>query len=437
MFEKDFEWGVSTSAYQIEGAWKKDGKGISIWDEFSHQINHIKNDENGDIACNHYELYPEDFKIMKDLGIKNYRMSLSWTRIMPDGVNINQKGIIFYKKLFEEMKKNGIKPFVTLYHWDLPYELQKIGGWENPNISDIFENYAKICFENFSEYVDKWITINEPWVIVNGGYVGGDMPPAVKDRKRSLIVSHNLNLSHAKAYKIYKKMNYKGKIGITLNLVSIYPYSKDKKDLESAEIYDEFFNKWYIYPIFKGYYPKKISQIYKEKLNLNSFPEDELNYIKNTSDFLGINYYMRTIIKYSSENKLFNTEPVEIGGEYTEMKWEVYPEGLYKLLKDLSKEFPKMPLYITENGAAYQDEIENGEIHDIRRLNYIKEHIDVIKKAKENNINLKGYYLWSFLDNFEWSAGYSKRFGIVYIDYKTQKRIVKDSGKFYSSIIKK
>ncbi|MFW6268503.1 MAG: GH1 family beta-glucosidase [Bacillota bacterium] len=438
IFPEDFEWGAATSSYQIEGAYNEDGKGESIWDRFSHQKGNIDNNDTGDIACDHYHRYREDISLMKEIGLDTYRFSISWPRILPVGKGeINQKGIDFYKRLVEELLKAGIKPAATLYHWDLPQKLQDIGGWENRDVAKYFNEYAQIMYEELGNVVPRWITHNEPFVVSMMGHLIGEHAPGYKDPKRALQVAHNVLLSHGMAVKSFRESGIDGDVGITLNLSPVYSKNSSKKDQMAKDYCDAFNNRWFLDPVFKGKYPKKLMSLYQKEFGGFEMEAKDLEIISRDIDFLGINYYSRAVVEYD-ESELLNFKNIKIeGAEYTEMGWEVYPQGLTDLLLRLKDEYTEKPMFITENGAACDDQIaEDGQVHDSQRIEYLEEHLKAAYKAINSGVNLAGYYLWSLMDNFEWGYGYSKRFGIIYIDYDNdQKRILKDSAKRYKEII--
>mgnify|MGYP006289244447 CR=1 FL=1 len=438
IFPDNFLWGAATASYQIEGAWNEDGKGMSIWDSFSHTPGNVKNNDTGDIACDHYHRLEEDVEIMKKLGLDSYRFSVSWPRIMPAGKGkINQKGLDFYKYLIEELLKADISPALTLYHWDLPFELQKIGGWSNRDVAEYFAEYAEIMFDELGDRVDRWITHNEPWVVSFLGHNKGEHAPGLSDLKLTLNVAHNLMLSHGKSVERYRSKNLNGELGITLNLHQTYPATDSEKDREAAKLAKEHINGWFLDPIFKGHYPEKLKEIYNNYVGAFEIQDGDMDLISKDIDFLGINYYTRAVSKYGDEKDSLAVQNIKPEGKkYTEMGWEVYPEGLYDLLTEIKDEYGDTPLYITENGAAFKDELSNGEVKDDERLDYLKEHFKAAHKAIEDGVNLKGYYVWSLMDNFEWAFGYSKRFGLIYIDYENgQKRYLKDSAKWYKKVI--
>lgn len=433
-FPKGFEWGADASAYQIEGAWNEDGKGESIWDRFCHEPGNVLNGDTGDVACDHYHQYEEDIKVMKELGLKVYRFSVSWSRIFPKGYGEpNKKGLDFYKRLVKELLEAGIKPMACLYHFDLPQALQEKGGWVNRDITEHFENYAKFIFKELNS-VKKWMTINEPFSVVNNGYIKGNHAPGVRDMKQAIQVMHNILVSHGKAVKAYREMNLDGEIGIGLNFVPIYPNRKEDK--HAAKMADEFRNGCFSNPILKGIYPKELLKKFQDNWDVPVIENGDMETISTPIDFLGINYYFRHLVE-TDENDIFGFKIIKPKkAEYDAMGWEIYHQGLYDLLLRFKKDYGNIPLYITEGGSAFDDRLEKSRVHDEKRINYLREDIKKAYEALKKGVNLKGYYVWSFMDNFEWSFGFSKRFGLIYIDYKNQERIWKDSAYFYKKVIK-
>ncbi|TYQ16737.1 UNVERIFIED_CONTAM: broad-specificity cellobiase [Acetivibrio alkalicellulosi] len=437
-FPKDFIWGSATSSYQIEGAYNEDGKGESIWDRFCHTPGKIQDGGTGDVACDHYHRYKEDVGLMKEIGMHSYRYSISWPRIFPEGKGKhNEKGLDFYKRLTHELLENGIKPAVTLYHWELPQILQDRGGWANRDTTDYFADYAGFIFEKLGDLIPFWITHNEPWVTAFLGHMTGDHAPGIKDLKTTLEVSHNVLLSHGKALNVYRQINLPGKIGIAPNFSTKYPASNKQEDILASELSDGVLNKWFIYPLFKGEYPKDVIKFYSDKGIPFDFPHEDMKIISKPMDFLAINYYTSEFIKHHPVNGFEGVNDQYDQFEKTDMDWIIYPKGLYDLLLRLDNDCNKIDLIISENGAAFVDKIdENGKINDVKRMNYIKDHLIEASNAIEKGVNLKGYYLWSLMDNFEWSYGYTKKFGLIHVDNISQKRTIKNSGYLYKDIIK-
>ncbi len=439
LFPGEFIWGAASASYQIEGSPTADGKGESIWDRFAHTPGNIWNSENGDIACDHYRLYREDVQRMADLGLNAYRFSVSWPRIFPQGGGKpNLDGLDFYRRLIDELHGHKIKPAVTLYHWDLPQVLQDRGGWGNRDTAKYFNEYAAFLFENLDLPVDRWITLNEPWVSAFLGHALGVHAPGMNDFNMALRAAHNLLLGHGLAVRSFREAKRKDEeIGITLNLAPVQPASDSDADLAQAERTDGFMNRWFLDPLFRGSYPQDMVEVFSRNFDLSFLNEEDAAVIAEPCDYLGINNYTRLLVKAGSGDDDFMGNPVNPAeSEYTEMGWEVYPQGIYELLTRLHRDYGPLPLYITENGAAFDDQPgTDGTIDDRRRINYLHGYISAAWRALQEGVPLKGYYVWTLLDNFEWSFGYSKRFGLIYVDYPTQKRSFKNSAYWYRDLI--
>ncbi|MDI3310926.1 MAG: GH1 family beta-glucosidase [Thermoanaerobacterium sp.] len=437
-FSKDFLFGVATASYQVEGAYNEDGRTMSIWDTFSRQDGKVYKGHNGDVACDHYHLYKDDVKMMKDLGIEAYRFSIAWPRIFPAKGQYNSKGMDFYKRLTDELLKNDIKPFVTIYHWDLPQWADDLGGWLNRDVVQWYGEYASKLFSELGGgYIKNWITLNEPWCSSFLSYFIGEHAPGHKDLGEALLVSHNLLLSHGKAVEIFRDFNFAdSEIGITLNLNEVFPASDGVDDKAATMIADGFQNRWFLDPIFKGKYPEDMVEYFGKFAKVDFINGEDLKLISQKIDFLGVNYYTRAVVKKGNDG-ILNVVQIDPGNEKTEMGWEIYPESLYNILMRLKREYTyDMPLYITENGAAFNDVVEDdGHVHDEKRTEFLKQHFKEAKRFLDDGGTLKGYFVWSLMDNFEWAHGYSKRFGIVYVDYETQRRILKDSALWYKDLI--
>ena len=437
-FPKGFLWGTATAAYQIEGAYDEDGKGESIWDRFCMNPSNIKNGDTGKFACNHYFLFEKDIGVMKELGINAYRFSVSWPRIFPDGKGKpNSKGVDFYKRLIEKLQVNNIKPLITLYHWDLPQKLQDIGGWANREVTDYFEQYAGYMFKEFKDADADWVTHNEPAVTVMSGYWDGSFAPGIKDPSTAIAVSHNILISHGKAVCVFRDSGIKGEIGIALNIWPNYPGTDKKEDIEAAKRVNDSSINWYTDSILKGKYPEETVKLYSEKLVMPEINEKDMKLISVPIDFMGVNYYSSNFIKNSPGTGFFNADCVSTNYDVTDFGWLIYPEGLYKTLVDINNSCPGLKLYVTENGASYDDIIDiNGNIEDNNRVDYLYRHFLQAHRAIQDGVDLAGYYVWSLIDNFEWAQGYSKKFGIVHVNYETQKRTIKKSGYWYRDVIK-
>ncbi len=429
-FPRNFLWGAATAAYQIEGAWSEDGKGESIWDRFSHTDGTIKNADTGDDACDHYTKFEEDVEIMRRLGLKAYRFSISWPRIFPDGYGtVNLKGLDFYSRLVDKLLSAHIQPVCTLHHWDLPQRLQEIGGWGNREISARFADYAAVITKHLGDRVQSWITINEPWIISNLGYRLGIHAPGIRDDKLALQVAHNLLVAHGKATQALRADNALAQVGIALDMRPTAPASNKEEDIVAAEKTWSKEARWFLDPLFKAYYPPDVWNEYGDRVP--RIKPMDMAIISQNLDFLGINYYNRTVV-----GKNGPVQKIE-GSKYTEMGWEVTPEAFKQLMIRISRDYQLPPIYITENGAAFRDVVNaDGKVEDPDRLSYLKEHLLQARIAMENGVDLRGYFVWSLLDNFEWAEGYDKRFGIVHVDYETQKRTIKASGQWYSDVIK-
>lgn len=441
IFPKQFIWGAATASYQIEGGAHDDGRGETIWDRFSHTPGKVFNGDTGDVACDHYHRYLEDVQLMKEIGLKGYRFSIAWSRIFPEGRGkVNQKGVDFYCRLVDSLLENGIEPAVTLYHWDLPQALQDLGGWGNRDTTDYYTEYASYMFQVLGDRVKKWMTFNEPWVSAFAGHYQGRHAPGLTDLALAVQVSHHLLLSHAKAVQAYHAVDRDGgKIGIVLNLYPIHPASSTPADQAAAERVNEQINRWFLEPVFTGNYPQKMFQFYKEKFNSPVIlPGDTELLHSQKIDFLGVNYYTRKVVKASTVEPVFHYEEVKPEhSKYTDMGWEVYPQGLTETLLAISKKYNYPVLSVTENGVAYPDDCWDGDVlADDDRLEFLKQHLDEAYKAIQAGIKLESYYVWSLLDNFEWAHGYRRRFGLIYVDYQTLKRKWKKSALWYRDVIR-
>ena len=438
-FPDGFAWGTATASYQIEGAHDADGKGESIWDRFSHTPGKVANGDTGDVACDHYHRYREDVGLMSELGLKAYRFSISWPRVYPTGRGqLNNAGLAFYDRLVDSLLAAGLQPFVTLYHWDLPQALQDEGGWPSRRTAYDFRDYAAVVGKRLGDRVKHWITLNEPWVIAYLGYLFGVHAPGIQDLRQAVQASHNLLLSHGLAVRALRDVAGAGaQVGITLNLSPTHAASDGDEDRAAASRHDGFLNRWFLDPVFLGRYPDDMLALCGD-----SAPQTEpgdLQAIQEDVNFLGVNYYSRSVIRAAPGVGLLEAEaapPRGPGHEYTDMDWEVYPEGLYELLTRLKADYPVKTLYVTENGAAYRDVVgSDGQVDDPERLSYLRRHLAQAHRAIQDGVPLAGYFAWSLMDNFEWAFGYTKRFGIVYVDYPTQRRTVKSSGKWYRQVI--
>ncbi len=430
-FPTGFVWGTATAAYQIEGAASEDGRGPSIWDTFAHTPGRTLNGDTGDVACDHYHRYTQDVALMKELGLKGYRFSISWPRVLPTGRGqVNAAGLDFYDRLVDALLAAGIDPYVTLYHWDLPQTLQDAGGWVNRETCQAFADYAQVVAGRLGDRVHHWITHNEPLVVTLHGHLYGHHPPAMQDPVAASQVAHHLMLSHGLALPVLRAAgDSQTQVGITLNLHPVYPASDEEEDKVVAERDTLIYQRWFLDPLFRGSYP--LEAMHKHDVVPPVIKEGDLEIISQPMDFLGVNYYTRLIARASAgKGKL---EPED---EHTTMGWEVYPDGLRVLLELVHRNYAPKAIYITENGAAFEDTLrDDGTVDDEQRRRYLERHFRAAHAAIQAGVPLRGYFVWSLLDNFEWTYGYFQRFGIIYTDYATQQRHIKKSGYFYRDVI--
>ncbi|HSP83375.1 MAG TPA: GH1 family beta-glucosidase [Gillisia sp.] len=436
-FGKDFKWGVSTAAYQIEGAHQADGKGASIWDVFTSKRGKVYLGQNGNTACDFYNKYEEDLDLMKHLNIQNFRFSISWSRVIPSGVGApNPEGIAFYNKLIDKCLALDIEPWVTLYHWDLPYALEQKGGWTNREIISWFKDYVTLCVKCFGDRIQNWMILNEPLVFVGAGYFLGVHAPGKKGMKNFLPSIHHAALCQAEGARIIKKSFPLAQVGTTFSCSFIEPFRPIPKDILAAQRIDALVNRLFIEPALGMGYPVEDLKLLK-KLKKYQLPGDE-ELVKFDFDFIGIQNYTREIVRHSwyvPFLKARNIKAEKRNVPLTAMKWEVYPDSVYQMLKKYNSYQKVRDIYVTENGAAFKDIFEDGKIKDTRRINYLKEYLGAVLRAKEEGVNVKGYFVWSFTDNFEWAEGFRPRFGLIHVDFKTQKRTIKASGKWYSNFL--
>lgn len=434
-FPGDFMWGAATAAYQIEGGIHEGGRGESIWDRFAATPGKVRNGESGAVAADHFHRYREDVALMRDLGLRAYRLSMAWPRVIPDGRGaINTAGLDFYDRLVDELLRAGIEPYITLYHWDLPQRLEDEGGWLNRATIDAYEKYVTVVVNRLGDRVTHWITHNEPQVVAHSGYGHGEHAPGRRDGLTgALAVSHHLLLSHGRAVRIIRDAVPDAEIGIVLNLHHVDPASDDESDRQAACFADGMQNRWYLDPVFRGRYPGDIAQEWEH--HLPPIEPGDMETIAAPLDCLGINYYSRHVVRSGEDGSVQQIKPAN--AEYTSMGWEVYPRGLEQLLLRVARDYQPARIYITENGAAYTDvRTHDGAIHDPERQQYIAQHLAAARRAWARGAPLAGYFVWSLLDNFEWAHGYSRRFGIVYVDYPTLERIPKDSAYWYRDFIR-
>lgn len=438
-FPKDFVWGCATASYQIEGAAFEGGKGESIWDRFSSIPGNVRDGATGLVACDHYHRFREDVALMKKMGLKAYRFSISWPRIMPKGIGeLSEQGLAFYGALLDELHAAGIEPYVTLYHWDLPQALQDLGGWVNPAIAGYFLEYCKVVMNRFGGKVRQWITLNEPFCVSHLGYAAGVFAPGVRDVSASLKASYNLYVAHGLVVKFFREAGLPGRIGIALNLMGRRPATDSQADADATLRSDGQLNRWFLAPLFRGNYPQDMMDWYRKKgVALPEMKPEELRLMSQPLDFLGINYYNLSYIRHEPGN--WPLEAVEKNPAHiptNDREWPVTEEGLTEMLLRLSTEYGAKHILITENGASFHDLVTlEGRVEDGARKEYLRRHLLATRRAMDAGAPVEGYLLWSFCDNFEWADGYGCRFGIVHVDFDTLQRTVKDSGLWYSRVI--
>jgi beta-glucosidase len=436
-FPQGFLWGASTSAYQIEGSPLADGAGPSIWQRFAHSPGRTTNGDTGDVACDHYRRWRSDVALMRELGLQAYRFSISWSRIFPQGTGtLNVRGLDFYDNLVDELLANDIRPNATLFHWDLPAALDDRGGWLNRDVADWFGDYAAAVYARLGDRVPMWATLNEPWVVTDGGYLHGALAPGHRNLFEAPLASHNLLRAHGRGVQAFRAEARAGQIGLVVNLEPKDPASDSEADDQAARRGDAYMNRQYLDPVFKGKYPAEMRDIFGAAWP--DFPADDFALIGQKIDFLGINYYTRGVVRDDP-----TALPVRIAyvrqpeHTYTETGWEMHPPSLTRTLLWVTERYGRIPLYVTENGAAIYDAPHaiDGAVQDPLRVWYFREHLKAAHDALRQGADLRGYFAWSLLDNYEWSLGYSKRFGIVHVNYETQERTPKASARYYSRVI--
>ncbi|MDX9864502.1 MAG: GH1 family beta-glucosidase [Anaerolineaceae bacterium] len=440
-FPKNFIWGAATASYQIEGAWQEDGKGESIWDRFSHTPGKILNGDTGDTANDHYHRYGEDVALMKEIGLQAYRFSISWPRILPLGRGqVNQAGLDFYSRLVDELLGAGITPFVTLYHWDLPQALQDEGGWPQRSTAEAFVEYTEAITAHLGDRVKNWMTHNEPAVAAILGHLEGNHAPGVKNVVQTVRAAHHLLLSHGWAMPVICRNSPGAEAGIVLNVNHSIPASPSKVDRDACRLGDGMWVRWFLDPLHGRQYPADAAAYYQQEAGkdvMDVVQPGDFEAIAAPMDFVGLNYYLRQIVRAEVPEEENLPVTVETQGERTEMDWEIYPEGLYYTLSRLRYEYQIPKLYVTENGASYSTGPDaDGRVRDVKRTQYLRDHFAAAQRAIEAGVPLAGYFVWSLMDNFEWGYGYSQRFGIIWNDYETQQRILKDSALWYQGVIK-
>lgn len=434
-FPKDFNWGVATASYQIEGAWNEDGKGESIWDRFAHTVGKIKGGYTGDVACDSYHRYKEDIALMKAMHLNSYRFSISWPRIQPTGTGApNQKGLDYYKRLLDGLHEANIRPLATLYHWDLPQALDDKGGWPNRDLAGYFADYCGLVAKALGDRISNWAIFNEQWVFTTLGYYTGEHAPGHTNLSELLRSIHVVNLAQGQAFRAIKAAQPGSKVGSAFNTSYAEPKTQSEADKAAAERYHAFRNLLFIDPALKGEYPKALaSRFPSEALGVRA---GDMDITKVPLDFLGINYYDRAIIEDKEHWESLHLESsTGTKGPRTDFGWEVWPDGFHDLLMSISREYNNPPIEITENGCGYDDAPdEHSRVPDQRRIDFYRGYLGALARTMKDGANIRGYHAWSLLDNFEWGEGYTQRFGLTYVDFRSQKRTIKDSGKWYGEL---
>ncbi|MGH2490339.1 MAG: GH1 family beta-glucosidase [Candidatus Limnocylindria bacterium] len=430
-FPPGFLFGTATAAYQIEGGHDADGKGPSIWDTFCGRPGAISTGETGDIACDHYHRWREDVALMRALGLGAYRFSISWPRVLPRGTGRpNEPGLEFYDRLVDELLAGGIRPFVTLYHWDLPQALQDKGGWAEREIVDRFGAYADLVARRLGDRVKDWMTLNEPEVVAYAGHYVGVHAPGLRDFATGVLASHHLLLAHRAAAAAIRSAHPTARVGIALNLSHCEPATDSPEDADAARRADGYLNRWFLDPLFGRGYPKDMVALYAPHVDRAG----ELDRYDGRLDFLGVNYYTRRIAR-ADDGPLRSTRAEREGVERTAIGWEVHPASFRKVLVRVHRDYAPREMFVTENGAAYDDIVDDDRVDDPLRVSFLSRHFAAASDAVGDGVPLKGYFIWTLMDNFEWSHGTSKRFGIVHTDYRTQRRRIKSSGYWYRDLI--
>lgn len=438
-FPSDFLWGVATSAYQIEGAVAEDGRGESIWDTFCRIPGAIADGSSGEPACDHYHRYRQDVELMRALGVRAYRFSIAWPRIFPQGRGAHQTaGLDFYRRLLDELERADILPVATLYHWDLPQALQYRGGWTSRDTALRFADYAAFLFDRLGDRIRRWITVNEPSVAAIMGHLTGEHAPGLRDPAAALRAAHHLLLAHGLAVQALRQAGLRGEpaIGIALHLFPVHPEGDTPEDEQAARLLDGLANRWFLEPIFRKTYPADVWEHLAAVLPMPPVQEGDLELIGQPLDFLGVNYYTRQRVRHEPAQPLLPVKLLPPAGPTTDMGWEVYPDGLLEVLARVANDYRPPAIYVTENGAAFPDQVgPDGRVRDPRRIQFLREHLIRVLGALERGVPVRGYFVWSLLDNFEWQHGYTKRFGLFYVDFATQERLWKDSARWFARVV--
>jgi beta-glucosidase len=431
-----FVWGAGTAAFQIEGATTADGRGESIWDRFAATDGKVVGGDTGDPACEHYYRWREDLDLMRSLKLQGYRFSVAWPRIQADGRGpANPKGLDFYRRLAEGLCERGIAPMATIYHWDLPQALQDEGGWGSRDVVERFAEYAQLVLDSLGDVVDDWVTHNEPWVTSFLGHAYGTKAPGLRDWSTAIRAAHHALLAHGTVVREFRAAGRSGRIGLTLDLTVAKPASESAEDHAAAARLDGHHNRWFLDAVLRGVYPADIVDLYEQRVGpLDVVQDGDLELIAQPIDFLGVNFYRPNLVT-AADDSVLQLREVPQDRAQTAMGWPIVPEALTELLLRVERDYGDRPLVITENGAAFDDLLEEDAVEDEQRVDYLREHIAAVDRARAQGVDVRGYFVWSLLDNFEWECGYDKRFGLVYVDYLTQRRIPKQSALWYRDLI--
>jgi beta-glucosidase len=435
-FPSGFLWGTATASYQIEGARMEDGRGESIWDRFAHTPGKIKAGDTGDIACDFYHRYEGDIGLMKQLGLTASRFSIAWPRVFASGRGTpNAKAIDFYRRVVDELLKNGIEPFATLYHWDLPQALQDAGGWANRDTAAAFADYAALVVDKLGDRVTNWMIFNEPWIFTILGHWWGIHAPGIRDRALAIRATHVVNLAQGMAARAVRATKHKHlRIGSAFNMSPVHPRTQSAEDIAAAERWHRFHNLWFLETAINGRYPEVyLTRDQDQRLGVQA---GDMETLRAPLDFVGINLYTRAMVAHDERDPDIGVAQVRPkGDEFTDFGWEVYPQALSEMILRITKDYRRPTIFVTENGCSYGDVPDAaGEVHDQRRISFLKRYIGEVGKAIGAGADVRGYFTWTSTDNFEWAEGFTQRFGIIHCDFKTQKRTIKDSGKWYAQL---
>jgi beta-glucosidase len=449
-FPDGFAWGTATASYQIEGAVNEGGRSTSIWDTFAHTPGRVQNGDTGDVADDHFHRYREDVGLLADLGVTHYRFSLAWPRLQPAGRgDLNHEGVDFYSRLVDELLGRGIQPWVTLYHWDLPQVLEDAGGWPVRDTAERFADYAAAVHDRLRDRIRYWTTLNEPWCSAFLGYANGNHAPGRTEPAAALAAAHHLMLGHGLAIQAMRSQDAGSTLGITLNLYPVDPATDADADVDAARRVDAVSNRIFLDPLLRGRYPDDLRRDVAEISDMAFVADGDVKVINAALDVLGVNYYTRHVVRASGEQQATSArasawvgsadvQTVDRGLPKTEMGWEIDPQGLYDVLERVHREYGPIPIYITENGAAFADQPgADGTVADPQRVSYLDEHFRIARRAIDDGVDLRGYFVWSLMDNFEWAWGFSKRFGLIYVDYANQRRIPKDSARWFAEVTRR